>query len=117
LHPLSVQERLVALEVRHPETIRRSGHELTINEVARSMLVLITRGGDLELATPLCAGESLVLQESANRVIGNLDALALQLLSDLLGAVDTVAVGLVHAKNLGFQGFVANLARTWRTGK
>ena len=99
-------------QVRDPESIRRRRHELSVNEVARSVLVLITDGGELELATSSCPGEPFVFHEPAHRAVGDGDALAVQLLPDLLGAVDAVAVGLVHPKDLGFQRLVALRART-----
>ena len=75
------------------------------------MLVLIADRRDLELTPPSSAGEALLLHEPAHRAVGDLDALAVQLLPDLLRAVDTVAVGLVHARDLGLQDLITQGSR------
>ena len=107
-------EGLDVSQVRHPETVRRDCHELAINEIARSVLVLVADGRQLELATAPSSAEPLVFHQAPHRAVRDSDVLAIELLPDLLGAVDAVAVGLVHARNLGLQGGISDLARTRR---
>lgn len=103
-------------EVCDPQPVRCRRHELAIDEVTRPVLVLVTYGRDLELATAPGAAEPLVFHQPAHRAIGDVDALAMQLLPDLLRAVDAVAVALVHAKDLGLEGLVGDLACTGQPG-
>lgn len=100
--------RLHVGEVRHPETIRCRCYELSVHEVTRTVLVFVADRGQLELAGASSARQAFFFHQSWHRAVGDLDALATQLLPDLLRAVDTVAVGLVHAQNLGLESLVTD---------
>jgi len=62
------------------------------------------------------ATESLGFHQSTHGAVGDLNALTVQLLPDLLRAVDAVAVGLVHSVDLGHQDLVTLLALAGRAG-
>ena len=98
--------RLHVGQIRHPETIGCRSDELSIDEVLGAMLVLITDGRDLELATASSAAEPQVLHQSSHRAVGDRDPLAVELLPDLHDAVDTEVV-IEDPNNLGLQDLVA----------
>jgi hypothetical protein len=64
-------------------------------------MVLIGDCRDFELPTATNARNTLLFHEPTHRAVSNIDALTLELLPDLLGAVATVETGLVHAVELG----------------
>jgi len=47
-----------------------------------------------------------------HRAVRDVNVLPVELLPDFLGAVNTVAIGLVHAHNLRFESLVVALSRT-----
>ena len=88
-------------QVRDPETVRRVGHEVTIDEVTRSVQRVVADGRHFVAASLLDAGESHLFHESLDGAACDAEALATQLLPDLLGAVDTVEAGVVDPLDLG----------------
>lgn len=104
-------------EVRDPEAFLRRRDNVTINEVARSVLVLVTDLGQLELAAPPNTRQFLDLHESPHVAVCDLDVLAVQPRPDLLRAVDAIEVGLMHAQNFGLRhgpGERRRRAKRWR---
>ena len=66
----------------------------------------------LELATAPGATQSFGFHQSSHRAVRDVNVLPVELLPDFLGAVDTIAIGLVHASNLGFESLIPDLPRT-----
>lgn len=98
--------RLHVGEVRDPETIGRRGHELALNQVTGSALVLVDDSRHFELPAATSTAKALLTYEASHGAVGGRNALATPLPPALLRAVDTVAVGPVDSKDLGFEGRV-----------
>lgn len=94
-------------EVRYPETVRRGGHELAIHEVTRSVLGVVGSGRHLEVASAANSREPLNSHEPAHRAVGDLDALAVQLLPDLLVAVNAVESVVVDPLDLTLEHLIS----------
>jgi hypothetical protein len=96
-------KRLYVSQVGDPQAVRRRGHELAIDEVTRSVLVLVVVRSDLELTSPPGAAGPLGLHQSPHGAVRDFNLLEFHLFPDLLRAVDSVAVALVNEENLGFK--------------
>ena len=94
-------------EVRHPETVRCRRHEVTIDEVARSLQRVVADRRDLVAAALLHAGKSELVHQSLDGAARDRDALAIQLLPHFLRAVDAIETGVVDPLDLRLQGLVA----------
>lgn len=97
-------------EVRDPETIRCTGDELAIDEVTRTVQLVIAEGRFLEPATTPGALQFQIFHEPLDGAARDRVALALQLFPDLDDAVNGEVV-VVHASDLRLKFLVANPAR------
>ncbi len=74
---------------------------MTIDEVARSLQRVVADRRYLVATALLDAGESEFVHQSLDGAASDADTLAVQLLPDLLGAVNAVEAGVVDPLDLG----------------
>jgi hypothetical protein len=87
-HHRTVEQRLMALEVGHPQPIRRRCPELAGDQIGRPGARLVTdRGPDTGLA-PDHTSEAELAHQPLDGTPGDRDALTFQLGPDLVGPVD-----------------------------
>lgn len=89
-------------QVSDPQSVRGRGRELTRNQITRTVLILITDRGALELATASGAAESFFFHQRSHGAVRDVHALTVELFPNFLRTVNTVKVASVHAHNLGF---------------
>ena len=88
-------------QVRDPKAVRGRRHEVTIDEVARSLQRVVADRRDLVAATLLHTGKSEFFHQTLCGAARDAEALAVELLPHLLGAVDAVEAGVVDPLDLG----------------
>jgi len=84
-HLLSVQERLVALEVGHPEPVGLVRAELALDEVGGAVQAPVEAGGDLVGPTPAGSRKAQLTHKALDGAARDPDALTVELGPDLVG--------------------------------
>jgi hypothetical protein len=100
-------------EIGNPEPVWSRRDELAINEITWSLLALVGDGRDFELTTTSNTTNSHLFHEPSHCAAGDHNALALQLLPDLLCAIATIEAGLVHPVDFGLQDLIALCSSAW----
>ena len=102
-------------QVRNPETVRRMRDEVSVDEVTRPGKRLIAKGRALELSATTGALESEFAHQALDCAPGNSDALAVQLVPNLVCPVDREVL-CMDTDNLGLEHLVTDASLTDWTG-
>jgi hypothetical protein len=97
-------------QVGHPELVGAVGVELTLDQVRRAHGLLGGHGGDLEGSPSDRAAQTHRAHQPRDGATCDRDGLATKLTPDLLGAVDAVVAGVVHAADLASELLITSSA-------